>query len=89
VERTRRQPTFLNLDAPYPQHIFTVVVWGESRAQDALVKGHVWREPWFWSARSTQRFIWARHFSSSVSAAGVARLAARRAARPSRTSRTS
>lgn len=25
------QPTFLNLDAPYPRHIFTVLVWGEDR----------------------------------------------------------
>jgi hypothetical protein len=31
ASRSRRQPTFLNLDEPYPQHIFTVVVWGESR----------------------------------------------------------
>jgi DNA/RNA endonuclease YhcR with UshA esterase domain len=26
------QPTFLNLDAPYPQHIFTVIIFGNSRA---------------------------------------------------------
>jgi micrococcal nuclease len=29
---SRGQPTFLNLDKPYPQHIFTVVIWGENRA---------------------------------------------------------
>ena len=29
---TRRQPTFLNLDRPYPDHIFTVVIWGSDRA---------------------------------------------------------
>lgn len=28
---TRRQPTFLNLDRPYPHHIFTVVIWGKDR----------------------------------------------------------
>jgi hypothetical protein len=26
------QPTFLNLDKPYPQHIFTAVIWGSDRA---------------------------------------------------------
>ena len=29
---TRGQPTFLN-DAPYPNHVFTAVVWGKDRAQ--------------------------------------------------------
>jgi micrococcal nuclease len=29
--RSRRQPTFLNLDRPYPDHIFTVVIWGANR----------------------------------------------------------
>jgi len=28
---SRRQPTFLNLDRPYPQQIFTVVIWGADR----------------------------------------------------------
>lgn len=32
ASRTRRQPTFLNLDKPYPEHIFTVVIWGADRA---------------------------------------------------------
>jgi len=27
-----RQPTFLNLDKPYPNHVFTVVIWGSDRA---------------------------------------------------------
>jgi len=27
-----RQPTFLNLDKPYPNHIFTAVIWGSDRA---------------------------------------------------------
>jgi micrococcal nuclease len=31
--RSRRQPTFLNLDKPYPNHIFTVVIWGADRAR--------------------------------------------------------
>lgn len=31
--RSRRQPTFLNLDEPYPRHIFTIVVWGSDRSQ--------------------------------------------------------
>lgn len=33
AENTRRQPTFLNLDRPYPDHVFTVVIWGEDRAR--------------------------------------------------------
>ena|ERR1700688_943366 len=28
---TRGKPTFLNLDKPYPNPIFTVLIWGESR----------------------------------------------------------
>ncbi len=29
--RTKGRPTFLNLDQPYPKHIFTVVIWGSDR----------------------------------------------------------
>ena len=29
---TKGQPTFLNLDKPYPKHVFTVLIWGESRS---------------------------------------------------------
>jgi hypothetical protein len=25
------QPTFLNLDKPYPRHVFTAIVWGRNR----------------------------------------------------------
>jgi hypothetical protein len=28
---TRRKPTFLDLDKPYPSQIFTVLIWGENR----------------------------------------------------------
>lgn len=31
--KTKGQPTFLNLDAPYPQQVFTIVVWGSDRAK--------------------------------------------------------
>jgi hypothetical protein len=31
VARTRGEPTFLNLDKPYPNHIFTGVIWGSDR----------------------------------------------------------
>jgi hypothetical protein len=31
--RSKRQPTFLNLDKPYPDHIFTAVIWIEDRAK--------------------------------------------------------
>ena len=30
---SRGQPTFLNLDRPYPQQIFTIVIWGTDRPQ--------------------------------------------------------
>lgn len=30
--RSRGRPTFLNLDRPYPDHVFTIVIWGENRA---------------------------------------------------------
>jgi len=29
--RTRGQPTFLDLNRPYPNRIFTVVIWGRDR----------------------------------------------------------
>ncbi|HXJ81607.1 MAG TPA: hypothetical protein VMS64_23355 [Candidatus Methylomirabilis sp.] len=29
---TRRQPTFLNVNKPYPNHVFTAVIWGVDRA---------------------------------------------------------
>jgi hypothetical protein len=30
--RSRGTPTFINLDAPYPNQIFTALVWGSDRA---------------------------------------------------------
>jgi DNA/RNA endonuclease YhcR with UshA esterase domain len=30
---TRGQPTFLNLDKPYPSQIFTVLIWGSNRSK--------------------------------------------------------
>ncbi len=30
---TKGQPTFLNLDKPYPSQVFTVLIWGESRSK--------------------------------------------------------
>jgi hypothetical protein len=32
LSRSARKPTFLNLDRPYPEHLFTVVIWGKDRA---------------------------------------------------------
>ncbi len=29
--QTKGTPTFLNLDQPYPAHIFTVMIWGNDR----------------------------------------------------------
>jgi len=30
---TRGQPTFLNLEKPYPNQIFTIVIWGRNRTR--------------------------------------------------------
>ena len=30
---SRGQPTFLNLDEPYPKEIFTTLIWGSDRAK--------------------------------------------------------
>lgn len=30
---TRGQPTFLNLDKPYPNQVFTVLIWGSNRSK--------------------------------------------------------
>ena len=31
ASRSKGQPTFLNLDKPYPNQIFTIVIWGSDR----------------------------------------------------------
>jgi micrococcal nuclease len=31
LDRTRGEPTFLNLDKRYPNTLFTVVIWGKNR----------------------------------------------------------
>jgi hypothetical protein len=31
ADKTKGQPTFLNLDEPYPREIFTVLIWGSER----------------------------------------------------------
>lgn len=30
---TKGQPTFLNLDKPYPNQVFTIVIWGSNRSR--------------------------------------------------------
>jgi micrococcal nuclease len=37
---SKGQPTFLNLDEPYPNHIFTIVIWGSDKEKfgDILAK---------------------------------------------------
>ena len=30
---TKWQPTFFNLDKPYPNQIFTIVIWGDNRSK--------------------------------------------------------
>ena len=31
AEKSKGQPTFLNLDEPYPTEIFTILIWGDDR----------------------------------------------------------
>jgi len=31
--RSRGKPTFLNLNKPYPNHVFTIVIWGSDRGK--------------------------------------------------------
>lgn len=33
AESSRGMPTFLNLDQPYPNQVFTAVIWGENRSK--------------------------------------------------------
>jgi hypothetical protein len=33
ANRTRGQPTFINLDRPYPNQIFTALIWGSDRSK--------------------------------------------------------
>jgi hypothetical protein len=33
ADKTKGQPTFLNLDEPYPKQIFTIVIWGNDRSK--------------------------------------------------------
>jgi hypothetical protein len=30
---SKRQPTFINLDKPYPNQVFTIVIWGSDRTK--------------------------------------------------------
>ena len=32
ASKSKGQPTFLNFDYPYPNHTFTIVIWGSDRA---------------------------------------------------------
>jgi hypothetical protein len=39
---TRGKPTFLNLDKPYPNQIFTVLIWGENREKFGTPEEKYW-----------------------------------------------
>jgi hypothetical protein len=44
--RTRGNPTFINLDKPYPDQVFTVLIWGSDRPKfgdpaEAYMKKHI------------------------------------------------
>ncbi|HKS82361.1 MAG TPA: hypothetical protein VJR23_12730 [Candidatus Acidoferrales bacterium] len=38
AKESKGQPTFLNLDQPYPNHIFTIVVWGSDREKFGAIE---------------------------------------------------
>jgi len=33
AERSKGEPTFINLDKPYPHQIFTILIWGSDRTK--------------------------------------------------------
>ena len=33
AERSKGEPTFINLDKPYPNQIFTILIWGSDRTK--------------------------------------------------------
>lgn len=33
ASQSKKHPTFLNLDQPFPKQIFTIVIWGSDRAK--------------------------------------------------------
>jgi hypothetical protein len=33
ASKSKGEPTFLNLDEPYPKEIFTILIWGSDRAK--------------------------------------------------------
>jgi DNA/RNA endonuclease YhcR with UshA esterase domain len=33
AERSRGNPTFINLDKPYPNQVFTILIWGSDRSK--------------------------------------------------------
>jgi hypothetical protein len=33
ADSTKGQPTFLNLDKPFPNQVFTIVIWGDNRSK--------------------------------------------------------
>ena len=37
---TKGQPTFLNLDKPYPNQIFTIAIWGNNRSKFGAPENH-------------------------------------------------
>ena len=33
ISRSKGKPTFLNLDKPYPNQVFTILIWGSDRSK--------------------------------------------------------
>jgi hypothetical protein len=33
ASKSKGEPTFLNLDEPYPKEVFTIIIWGSDRAK--------------------------------------------------------
>jgi len=40
--RSKGQPTYLNLDRPYPNQVFTILIWGSTGRNSARLKLLLW-----------------------------------------------
>lgn len=43
ASRSRGRPTFLNLDKPYPNHVFTALIWGGNRSKFKQPPEHAYK----------------------------------------------
>jgi hypothetical protein len=44
ASRTKGEPTFINLDKPYPNQVFTILIWGSESGEVRQSGGSVYRK---------------------------------------------